>query len=438
MRRWPAESVIDADLAHAEVAADAVDRAAGGVAQDDLQVVEERIVGPPQPRVGHRDAQLASHRALGPADDRRAAARDGLHTLAGRRAAPGHDEPQHARVDVGRHAQLLDARGGHGLQPHGLPDAGDRRVPDALRLGHLLAARLPELVGRVVDGDRQLLLRVGAQRLGDVDAERVVAAAMIGDLASVHEHGAVPVARAHVQQQALAGLHPRGPRERAPVGDVVGVTADAREPRLRRERHENLPRERRRGGRGQRTGRPRAALARRVRERVRIDRHAGHDARVDDREGPEPVEALPARARHLGTRILRQHGVRPHLRAPSRHQRAGRGLPGSEGRRRRDGRGGIRRRRGRRRRGAAAGQRGREDDVCGAAHDRGGERRGRRHARRAWRKRSGHERGAVRRRRDGRRGASAAPTAPAVAPPTSTARPGAGPVVARTTSVASR
>ena len=58
-----------------------------------------------------------------------------------------------------------DARLRHRLHPHRLPDAGDRRVPDAAGLEHLLAARLRAGVGRVPDADDQFVLaRPSARR----------------------------------------------------------------------------------------------------------------------------------------------------------------------------------------------------------------------------------------------------------------------------------
>ena len=56
-------------------------------------------------------------------------------------------------VDVGRRAHVGDVEFGHRLDPHGLPDAADRGVPDARRIEDLLAARLRARAGRVGDLD---------------------------------------------------------------------------------------------------------------------------------------------------------------------------------------------------------------------------------------------------------------------------------------------
>src|SRR3712207_8100584 len=55
------------------------------------------------------------------------------------------------------------------LDPDGLPDPADRRVPDVVGVHDLLAARL-RLGRRVGDADHDFLLPVGLERGGDVEA----------------------------------------------------------------------------------------------------------------------------------------------------------------------------------------------------------------------------------------------------------------------------
>src|SRR3954465_7610248 len=115
-----------------------------------------------------------------------------------------------ALVDVGRDVDRGEVRPGHGLQPDGLPDAGDGRVPDAMRLLDLLAARLRSLVAGVPDADDDFLLALRLQGSGDVEVDRVVTALVLAGLLAVDPDDRVPVDGAEVQQQALGLADLRG------------------------------------------------------------------------------------------------------------------------------------------------------------------------------------------------------------------------------------
>src|SRR5262249_28349004 len=111
-----------------------------------------------------------------------------------------------ALLHIGDDLQVLNIRLMHGyrLQPYRLPDAGRRRVIDALRFANLFAAWLRAGVGWVVDTDDDLLLAVLFKRVGDVEAEGVVAAVMRTELLAVDPNCRFPIDRAEVQQRALA------------------------------------------------------------------------------------------------------------------------------------------------------------------------------------------------------------------------------------------
>ena len=71
-----------------------------------------------------------------------------------------------------------------------------------VRLEHLLAARLRPLVGRIPDATRTSSWSpLPLERVGDVDGERIVAAAMLAQLHAVDADGRLPVDGAEVEQQ---------------------------------------------------------------------------------------------------------------------------------------------------------------------------------------------------------------------------------------------
>jgi len=138
-------------------------------------------------------------------------------------------------------------------------------VPDAARfdLPELLAARLGEIFRLILGADHDdLLVAVGAQRPGDVGAERRLPALVRGDELPVKPDLRAIIDRAEVEQQALVrGLLRRRAAETAPPaprgvpGDRVGegaaipddrVEGDIADParrRLRREGDDDLARE---------------------------------------------------------------------------------------------------------------------------------------------------------------------------------------------------
>ena len=66
-------------------------------------------------------------------------------------------ETEPVAVYVRSHGELGDVMLGNGLQPDGLPDAGDGGVPDAVGIQYLLPAGLRSTVGGIPNGDDDLL-----------------------------------------------------------------------------------------------------------------------------------------------------------------------------------------------------------------------------------------------------------------------------------------
>ena len=181
------------------------------------------------------------------------------------------------RVEQRRHAQGADVILRHALEPDRLPDAALRRVPDAVRVQRLLAARELGLVGRVAHAHKDRVFL--GQHLGDVHRERQVAARVRGQLHTVAPHGRGLIDRAEVQQHA-ADVEPVRQRDRADVPQVFLRLQDvshAGQLALGREGHEDR------------------AVGLRGLLRARRDRVA-----------PRAVEIQVAVAHHLRPGILRQ------------------------------------------------------------------------------------------------------------------------------------
>ncbi len=98
----------------------------------------------------------------------------------------------------------FDVNGMHLLEPHGLPDARDGRVPDAFGLQHLLAARRFALIGIIGNGNGNFVF-AGSHKIGDIKGERAVAARMLKK-AVLDRYRTVVVHRAEMQQRALFGI----------------------------------------------------------------------------------------------------------------------------------------------------------------------------------------------------------------------------------------
>ena len=309
----------EADGAHAGVAADGVDRRAGGQ-QLRLHVVEERIVGRPAACVRDRDGELAADRTGGGAD-RGTAAGDGHTGLVTAGTGAPHGDLQTVGAQVGHHVESGDVRGRRGLEPHRLPDAGGRGVEDApTRMGrHLVDPLFPDRLatglGGIPHGDDHGV-RAAVQQVGDVVGEGVEAAAVGGPgLPVVDPHGRAPVTGAEVELHAAA-VPVRRDREGALVPELVVLgdpPLDAGERGLGDERHPDLL--------GERGGPP--------------------GVRRGDGEVPDPVEIGPVgpgelRAGVLGQRVVDRDlagprgGHRRGLRGP-RPGRRGRGAGGGDG-----------------------------------------------------------------------------------------------------------
>ena len=149
--------------------------------------------------------------------------------------SPGHDlrvgiaadhldgEADFAGVEIGNDFQGVDPNLWNRFEPDGLPDAGVGGIHDSARLEHLLAARLAPRIGRVPDRDDQLLRSPRRECLGNVERERIIAAAMRAQLVPVEDDGRIPIDGPEVQQPALALLR-RGKLEGPSVPDpLVGL-----------------------------------------------------------------------------------------------------------------------------------------------------------------------------------------------------------------------
>ena len=123
------------------------------------------------------------------------------------------------------------------FHPHGLPNAGDTRVPNAAVLQFLFAVQLVAL-GGVIDAQNEFIFFTG-EKLGDVEGKWSVSADVGADFFAIHKHGGLVVDGFEVQQTALART---GLRKLAFVPEsFVGFdqSTDARESRLGTKWHKN-------------------------------------------------------------------------------------------------------------------------------------------------------------------------------------------------------
>jgi hypothetical protein len=170
-------------------------------------------------------------------------------------------------------------------------------VPDAPRLADLLAARLVSVVRGVEHAHDQLLRTVGLQRIGDVERERVVAAAVLAHLLAVDPDARCPVDGLEVQQHAPPGRPPK----RAAIPEPLGRLHHPRQGRLDRKGHEDA-----------------AGQLASDRRRLALD-----GARVL----PQAVQAHPLRAHHLRPGVLGVYAGRVDAIGPGRFERPFGGLP---------------------------------------------------------------------------------------------------------------
>ena len=192
-----------------------------------------------------------------------------------------------------------------GLDPDGLPDAGDGGVPDAAWPAHLFASGLVSGVGRVPYGDDDGLRFFCFDRVGDVEGEGVVSAPVAADLQSIDPDGGVPIDGAEIEQDASAALVPTAALrqfEGAAVPESVVRTDafhDAGQRRLDGVGDEDL-----------------AVEFARLRSVF-----------LGDRVVPEAVEVQPVAADHLRPGVFRQRVVRRDILGPLGHQRSASGFP---------------------------------------------------------------------------------------------------------------
>src|SRR5262249_10318399 len=112
------------------------------------------------------------------------------------------------------------------LDPHGLPDAARGRVPDAVRIADLLAARLSRRIGGIPRGDHDLV-RTGEQYGGgNIEGKGIVSAAMFAHVLAIDENASLEIDGAKMQEDPFAvptpghSEHPTIP-EAVSLGDLL-------------------------------------------------------------------------------------------------------------------------------------------------------------------------------------------------------------------------
>ncbi len=233
-----------ADLPHPEVSRDDV---FGPLArQDGLDLVEVRIFERPEPHRFDGHVELDFLASLG--DGRLCGACGAIFGLeldrqthrVGRRLVQRGLDGDLAGVDVRQEVHGFQRDLGPGLQIDRLPDALGRAVA-------LLAFEL-ERMRRVVDAQREGLVPVPLDMVGQLELERRVPALEAADLLAVEPAGRQPVAGADHDEDA-ASLPVGRYADRPLVPRDVGLVLDAGQLRAPRERHVDRQRKLRLAGR---------------------------------------------------------------------------------------------------------------------------------------------------------------------------------------------
>ena len=266
------------DLAHAKVAAHRIDDLVAGL-QRHAQIIQMRRVGRPELGIRNRELEFLAGRAADLGDRFAAFARHHFHF-----AVAFDGQTQTASIHIRHHFQGCDVGFRHRLEPHGLPDAGGRRIHDWAGTQGLFATRLAAGIGRIEHLDLDFLRAIGFQRLGDVEAERVVSTPVAADFLAIDGDFRFPVHRAEVQQHTPAAPV-FGNLETPAVCHAVGVLHHSRKRRLDRIRNQDFC--------------------------LRA---------VAELDVPEPVEVQPFLPDHLRPGIFRQRVRRGNLLRPARHQ----------------------------------------------------------------------------------------------------------------------
>ena len=294
---------LGSDLAHGGVRIDLVD-GFPALPERHFHVVEERRVGAPEFRL---DAQ--TQRVSGKSRRRShelALVEDlHLHQIARRAVFGRHGYGDVLLVQVGNGLDARDVALRHRFDPHGLPDAADRRVPDAVGGQHLLSAGLVSLVRAVEHAYDQLLPAFGLEIGGDVERKGREAARVRACKDVVHEYVGFPVHRAEVQQH-VAAFPGGGHAERAAVPEFIllgEALLHARQRGFDSEGDEDLS----------------------------VHRFRFHGADGFDGIVPQAVEVHPLRAYHLRTRVFGKHVGRVDLFGPWRLDFVAHGFPLGKG-----------------------------------------------------------------------------------------------------------
>ncbi len=88
------------------------------------------------------------------------------------------------------------------LQPYGLPNARNRRIPNTARLAHLLTSWLIALVGRIPNAHHQFV-RLGNQCRSNVERERCITTRVTTYLHIVYPHIGLPIHGTKMKQHLL-------------------------------------------------------------------------------------------------------------------------------------------------------------------------------------------------------------------------------------------
>src|SRR4051794_28755028 len=98
---------------------------------------------------------------------------------------------------------LHDVRYRYGLQPHRLPDARNRRVPDAIGFLYLFPSGLWAIVRWIPHGNNNFLCAF-MQKFRDIEREWIVTPFVFTGQLPIDKHFATPVYGAEVKQHVFA------------------------------------------------------------------------------------------------------------------------------------------------------------------------------------------------------------------------------------------
>ena len=175
--------------------------------------------GAPQLRRSHIQLRIGAAQGRGRGDLRPAVQKRHIQPVPGLRPARSGGDAECAAVQIGSRNDAADILLRNGFEPHRLPDTRHGRIPDDLRVIHLLAARLAAGVRGVPDPHAE---RVDAflQRRSDIEVERRITALVAAQAHAVHPHVGTPVHGSEVQEHPTTAPFRRN-RERPFVPQLL-------------------------------------------------------------------------------------------------------------------------------------------------------------------------------------------------------------------------